>query len=72
MMANAWHHRSDAISSLVALVGVGNHFTQLPISIIPHLVKNESVSRIAFKENNHLKQKKKHGSFFTYVQEVLF
>ncbi|KAJ4906371.1 Metal tolerance protein C1 [Raphanus sativus] len=23
MMANAWHHRSDAISSLVALVGVG-------------------------------------------------
>ncbi|EOA29470.1 hypothetical protein CARUB_v100251001mg, partial [Capsella rubella] len=23
MMANAWHHRSDAVSSLVALVGVG-------------------------------------------------
>lgn len=25
MMANAWHHRSDAISSVVALVGVGKH-----------------------------------------------
>jgi divalent metal cation (Fe/Co/Zn/Cd) transporter len=30
MMANAWHHRSDAISSLVALVGVGKLF--FPIS----------------------------------------
>lgn len=24
MKANAWHHRADAVSSLVALVGVGN------------------------------------------------
>ncbi|KAA3471045.1 metal tolerance protein C1-like [Gossypium australe] len=23
MMANAWHHRADAISSVVALIGVG-------------------------------------------------
>lgn len=48
MMANAWHHRSDAISSLVALVGVGKHFNTL----IPDLVKTETVSSIAFKENH--------------------
>lgn len=24
MKANAWHHRADAISSVVALIGVGN------------------------------------------------
>jgi len=27
MKANAWHHRADAISSVVALVGVGKSFT---------------------------------------------
>ena len=26
MKANAWHHRADAISSVVALVGVGKTF----------------------------------------------
>ena len=26
MKANAWHHRADAISSVVALVGVGKSF----------------------------------------------
>lgn len=25
MKANAWHHRADAVSSLVALIGVGNN-----------------------------------------------
>lgn len=24
MKANAWHHRADAVSSVVALIGVGN------------------------------------------------
>lgn len=24
MKANAWHHRADAVSSIVALIGVGN------------------------------------------------
>lgn len=26
MKANAWHHRSDAVSSVVALIGVGKTF----------------------------------------------
>jgi divalent metal cation (Fe/Co/Zn/Cd) transporter len=26
MKANAWHHRADAISSVVALIGVGKDF----------------------------------------------
>ena len=26
MKANAWHHRADAVSSLVALIGVGKNF----------------------------------------------
>ncbi|KAI0511398.1 hypothetical protein KFK09_012028 [Dendrobium nobile] len=30
MKANAWHHRSDAISSVVALVGVGGSLLGLP------------------------------------------
>jgi divalent metal cation (Fe/Co/Zn/Cd) transporter len=28
MKANAWHHRADAVSSLVALVGVGKSFNE--------------------------------------------
>lgn len=31
MMANAWHHRSDAASSLVTLVGVGGAMLNIPI-----------------------------------------
>lgn len=27
MKANAWHHRADAISSVVALIGVGKYFS---------------------------------------------
>lgn len=27
MKANAWHHRADAISSVVALVGVGKYYS---------------------------------------------
>ncbi|MCC5864833.1 MAG: cation transporter [Wenzhouxiangella sp.] len=30
MMANAWHHRSDALSSLVVMVGVGGALLGLP------------------------------------------
>ncbi|GAQ86100.1 cation efflux family protein [Klebsormidium nitens] len=30
LMANAWHHRSDALSSLVALVGVGGAYLGVP------------------------------------------
>ena len=32
MKANAWHHRADAVSSVVALIGVGNelHPCMLP------------------------------------------
>lgn len=29
MKANAWHHRADAISSVVALIGVGKEFGYL-------------------------------------------
>jgi len=29
MKANAWHHRADAISSVVALVGVGKEYEYL-------------------------------------------
>ncbi len=29
--ANAWHHRSDAISSVVALLGIGGSLVRLPI-----------------------------------------
>lgn len=30
MKANAWHHRADAVSSVVALIGVGNDlYTQI-------------------------------------------
>jgi len=31
MKANAWHHRADAISSVVALVGVGGSILGLPL-----------------------------------------
>ncbi|ONL97994.1 Metal tolerance protein C1 [Zea mays] len=34
MKANAWHHRADAISSVVALVGVGKSFTNAGGSIL--------------------------------------
>ena len=30
-MANAWHHRSDAISSFVALIGVGGALVGIPL-----------------------------------------
>jgi divalent metal cation (Fe/Co/Zn/Cd) transporter len=30
MKANAWHHRSDAISSVVALLGVGGSILGVP------------------------------------------
>ena len=30
-IANAWHHRSDAYSSLIALIGVGGYFVGYPI-----------------------------------------
>ena len=33
MKANAWHHRSDAISSVVALIGVGKTFLLLSIIV---------------------------------------
>lgn len=29
MKANAWHHRADAISSVVALIGVGKELSSL-------------------------------------------
>jgi cation diffusion facilitator family transporter len=31
LVANAWHHRSDSMSSVVALVGVGGSFMGLPL-----------------------------------------
>ncbi|XP_072975912.1 metal tolerance protein 2 [Typha angustifolia] len=31
MKANAWHHRSDAISSVVALIGVGGSIIGIPV-----------------------------------------
>jgi divalent metal cation (Fe/Co/Zn/Cd) transporter len=34
MKANAWHHRADAISSVVALVGVGKASTNSCPSIL--------------------------------------
>jgi divalent metal cation (Fe/Co/Zn/Cd) transporter len=41
MKANAWHHRADAISSVVALVGVGKsflknafHFTRRQVTVM--------------------------------------
>lgn len=30
MKANAWHHRADAISSVVALIGVGKELGSCP------------------------------------------
>ena len=30
LIANAWHHRSDALSSVVALVGIGGSMLGLP------------------------------------------
>lgn len=34
MKANAWHHRADAISSVVALIGVGKEIWFLYITFI--------------------------------------
>lgn len=34
MKANAWHHRADAISSVVALVGVGKYLSLELISCL--------------------------------------
>lgn len=34
MKANAWHHRADAVSSVVALVGVGNNLSPTTMSVL--------------------------------------
>ena len=30
LIANAWHHRSDALSSIVAVVGIGGTLAGVP------------------------------------------
>ena len=38
MKANAWHHRADAVSSVVALIGVGNFHSPLFLFVFFSLV----------------------------------
>jgi len=50
LRANAWHHRSDAISSVVVLVGVGGTLAGLPyLDAIAAVIVAVMIARIAWK-----------------------
>lgn len=49
LRANAWHHRSDAISSVVVLVGVGGTLAGLPyLDAIAAFIVSVMIARIAW------------------------
>lgn len=45
VVANAWHHRSDALSSLIAIVGVAGAMAGAPAPTFPHQTHRASVPR---------------------------
>ncbi len=49
LMANAWHHRSDAVSSIVVLVGVGGALLGFPwLDLVAALVVGFMVAKIGW------------------------
>lgn len=50
LYANAWHHRSDAISSVVVLVGIGGTFMGLPyLDAVAAIIVVVMIAHIAWK-----------------------
>ncbi len=49
LMANAWHHRSDAVSSVVVLVGVGGALLGFPwLDLVAALVVGAMVAKVGW------------------------
>ena len=47
MIANAWHHRADAISSVVALIGVGEELHLFVITLFSILIFAMVIRKVA-------------------------